>query len=315
MKNPILLLLALSLAWVYPSPLVAQKKTLKEIVVCIDAGHGGKDPGKLASSSKYKNEKHLALAIALKLGKYIDGRIEGVSVIYTRSTDKTTDLESRVELANKKKADYFISIHCNAHPSSKVAGTQSHIHSHSFKASRALALRIEKEFATKGGRHSQGIRSARDRGQNLYVVQYTEMPSVLVEVGYLSNPTEERYLNSEWGQDLIASAIFRAFRDFLEKEYPLEDRSMVYKVQLSASTKPIEVNTKKFDELGLLVVEHQSTGTFKYKYMVGREYDMVGAKKLLKEVKGAGFKDAFIVEMTNKTAKVFRKLNTAKEGR
>lgn len=293
----------------------AQTREYKEIVVCIDAGHGGKDPGKLASSSAYKNEKHLTLAIALKLGKYINERIQGVSVIYTRTTDETVDLEDRVELANKKKADYFLSIHCNAHPSSKVAGTQSHIHSHTFKASRALALSIEKDFATRCGRHSQGIRSARDRGQNLYVVQYTEMPSVLVEVGYLSNPTEERYLNSEWGQDLIASSIFRAFRGFLEKEYPAEDRSIVYKVQLSASVNPIEVNTKKFDELGLLVVEHKSEGTFKYKYMVGREYDMIGAKKLLKEVKDAGFKDAFIVKMTNREAKVFRKLNKAKESK
>jgi N-acetylmuramoyl-L-alanine amidase len=303
------LLLLASPAWAQQ----AKKKKMKEIVVCIDPGHGGKDPGKLAGSAQHKNEKHIALAIALKLGAYLSERIEGLSVIYTRTDDSSVSLEERVELANKKKADYFISIHCNAHPSSKVSGTQTHIHSHDFKASRALALRIEKEFSTRGGRHSQGIRSARDRGQNLYVVQYTDMPSVLIEAGYLTNPQEEKYLNSEWGQDLIASAIFRAFRAFLEKEYPAEDRNIVYKVQIAASSNPVAVNTKAFDELGLLVVEHEGEGTFKYKYMVGHEYDMDGANKLLKEVKKAGFQDAFIVQMVQRDAKVYRKLNKASE--
>lgn len=290
---------------------LAQKsaREIKEVVVCIDAGHGGKDPGRLAGSSKYKNEKHIVLSIAKKIGNYIDNRIEGVSVIYTRKDDTFVSLEDRVEFANKKKVDFFLSIHCNSHNSSKIYGTQSHIHSHEFKASRSLALRIEQEFRTKGGRHSRGIRSARDRGQNLYVVQYTEMPAVLVEVGYLSNPAEERYLNSEWGQDLIASAVFRAFRSYLNETQPVGDRSIIYKVQLAASAKSISVNTKKFDALGLLVVEHETSGTLKYKYMVGREYDMKGASKLLKEVKKAGFKDAFIVKMTNKEAKKYKKLN------
>ena len=304
-----LLVVCLTLCLSAINPLFSQKRELKEVVVCIDPGHGGKDPGRLAGSKRYKDEKHIVLSIAKKLGKYIDNRIEGVSVIYTRTDDSFVSLEERVELANKKKADFFLSIHCNSNGSPRIYGTQSHIHSHDFKASRALALRVEKEFRTRGGRHSRGIRSARERNQNLYVVQYTEMPAVLIETGFLSNLKEERYLNSDWGQDLIASAIFRAFRAYLNKTQPVGDRSIVYKVQLAASTKSISVNTRKFDELGLLVVEHESSGTFKYKYMVGREYDMVGAKRLLKEVKKAGFKDAFIVRMTNKEAKQYRKLN------
>ncbi len=286
-----------------------KKREIKEVLVCIDPGHGGKDPGRLASSKKYKDEKHLVLSLAKKIGNYIDNRIEGVRVIYTRTDDSSVSLEERVEFANQNKADFFLSIHCNSHNSSSVYGTQSHVHSNSFKASLALAKRIEKEFGTRGGRHSRGTRDARERGQNLYVVQYSEMPAVLVETGFLSNPKEERYLNSDYGQDIIASAIFRAFRDYLDKTQPVGDRSIVYKVQLAASTTSISYNTKKFDELGLLVVEHESEATFKYKYMVGREYSMEGAKKLLKEVKKAGFKDAFIIRMTNREAKQYRKLN------
>ena len=173
-----------------------------------------------------------------------------------------------------------------------------------------LALRIEKEFATRGGRKSRGIMSARDRGYNLFVLQYTDMPAVLVEAGFMSNKNEEAYLNSTRGQDLIASAIFRAFRDYLSKKHPLGNRDKVYKVQLMASKKQMKFTSKKLNDLGLRIVEHRSSSAYKYKYMVGREYDKVGADKLLKEVKEAGFKDAFIVVMTNAESKKFRIVDT-----
>lgn len=278
----------------------------KKILVCIDPGHGGKDPGKDRGTKSKKHEKDLNLAIALKLGNYLETLLTGVEVIYTRKTDKYVSLDDRVIFANKRKADYFISIHCNSNPNKYVFGTKTHIHSHGFAASKALALRIEKEFGTRGGRKSRGIMSARDRGYNLFVLQYTDMPAVLVEAGFMTNANEERYLNSTQGQDYLASAVFRAFRDYISKKYPVEDRSTVYKVQLMASKTPLEFKSKKLNDLGLRIVEHRSKGSYAYKYMVGREYDMEGAKKLLAEVKTAGFKDAFIVPMTNKASKKFR---------
>ena len=287
----------------YSNGLYAQSK---KFLVCIDPGHGGKDPGKPKGTKKMKDEKDLNLAIAKKLGNYIANRIEGASVMYTRTKDETISLDDRVKLANKKKADYFISIHCNSNPNKYVKGTKTHIHAHSFTASRMLALRIEKELGTRGGRNSRGIMSAKDRGYNLFVLQYTDMPAVLVETGFMSNPSEERYLNSEQGQDLLASAIFRAFRDYIGKKYQSGDRKTVYKVQLMASKTQMEFKSKKLTLLGLRIVEHRQTGSYKYKYMVGREYDIAAANKLLSEVKKAGFKDAFVVPMTNKESKEFR---------
>jgi N-acetylmuramoyl-L-alanine amidase len=313
MKMRSLLLLLLLLWSGYAT--VAQTSVPKKIIVCIDPGHGGKDPGKLASSKLNKHEKDINLAVALKLGGYLEERIPGVKVIYTRETDEFVSLEDRVNFANNSGAHYFMSIHCNSHQSKWMSGTQTHIHSHNFKASRALALRIEKEFAAKVGRKSNGIRSASDRGQNLYVLQYTEMPSVLVELGYISNAQEEKYLNWEKGQDFLASGIYRAFKDYLAQKTKDSDgpKDTIYKVQLAASVKPITFKTEKFEELGLQVVEHVSSGNFKYKYMVGREYDSLGAQKLLKSVKAAGFPDAFIVSMNAKEAKVFRKLQEVGE--
>lgn len=282
----------------------------RKILVCIDPGHGGKDPGKERGTKRLKHESDLNLAIAKKLGNYLETKLDGVDVMYTRTEDKTVSLDDRVIMANKRKADYFISIHCNSNPNKNVYGTKTHIHSHKFAASKMLALRIEKEFRTRGGRKSRGVVSARDRGHNLFVLQYTDMPAVLVEAGFMSNKNEEVYLNSTRGQDLIASAIFRSFRDYLSQKHPLGNRDKVYKVQLMASKKPMKVASKKLNALGLRVVEHSSSSSYAYKYMVGREYDKAGANKLLKEVQEAGFKDAFIVVMSNVESKKFRIVET-----
>ena len=87
----------------------AKTKTLKTIV--IDAGHGGKDPG---CNGVIHKEKDVSLAVALKLGKLIEENYKDIKVIYTRTTDVFVELEERAQIANKAKADLFISIHCNA---------------------------------------------------------------------------------------------------------------------------------------------------------------------------------------------------------
>jgi len=280
--------------FLFALPNLAQQRP---IVVVIDPGHGGKDPGRLASSSKYKSEKHLALIIAKKLGNYIENNIQNVEVLYTRTSDVFVSLEARMEFANQNKADYFLSIHCNASVKSSVYGTSTHIHSFKLKESAELARMIENDFATRAGRKSRGIFDASKRGHNLYVVQYADMPSVLVEVGFLTNPNEEKYINSDEGQSYLASAIYRAFRDFLKKQHPIEDRSTIYRIQVMASEKPVYLNSKKFQDLDMRVEEIQFDGQkYKYKYYVGREYDMESVNKLLKEVQGLGFRDAFVVK-------------------
>ncbi|MGB0523249.1 MAG: N-acetylmuramoyl-L-alanine amidase [Flammeovirgaceae bacterium] len=288
------------------APIHAQSKK-NEIILCIDPGHGGKEPGK-PSTRGMKLEKELNLAIAKLLGNYIDSLIDGVTVIYTRTEDTFVTLDERVNFANQKKADFFLSIHCNSNKNPQIYGTRTHVHSYDFDASRELAMRIEKEFGTRASRKSRGIMDASDRGHNLFVLQYTDMPAVLIEAGFMSNTKEERYLNSVYGQEILASAIFRAFRDFIQTEHLIGNRATVFKVQIGVANTPLKniAHDKKFKKLGLRVVEHRAKGKYKYAYMVGREYTKAAATKLLNQIKQAGIKDAYIVSMTNAESKRHR---------
>ena len=92
--------------------------------IVIDAGHGGKDPGTVGKHSK---EKEVALAISLKLGKLIDEHLKDVEIIYTRDKDVFVELYKRADIANKAKADLFISIHCNSVNSTRAKGTETWI--------------------------------------------------------------------------------------------------------------------------------------------------------------------------------------------
>jgi len=287
---------------------VAPNKIIK---VFIDPGHGGRDPGKSAVLTGMKAEKHLNLAIANKLGTYISERIKNTKVIYSRTTDKKVSLDDIANAANRSGANYFISIHCNSNPNKAIYGTRTHIHSHKFEASKKLAFAIENEFKTRAGRKSRGVMDSRQRGHNLQVLQYTKMPGVLVECGFMSNPIEEKFLNSEKGQDYIASAIFRAFRTFLENSnITVENRDNIYKVQIMASTLPVNLKERRFQKLDSRVEEYKFPGhTYLYRYMVGREYDKKLAEKLMFKLRKEGFKDAFIVSLKDgqyKTNRVSR---------
>jgi len=289
-----------------PSNGKAQEETIekatpygnKQITVVINPGHGGKDPGRLRGTRSLLHEKDINLKIALKLGNYISEGIANTKIIYTRTTDKFISLDETVNIANNANADYFISVHCNSNPNKAIHGTRTHIHSHNFKASRKLAFLIEKQFSTRAGRHSRGVKDARERGYNLQVLQYTKMPGVLVEVGFLTNPIEEKYLNSDYGQSIIASGIFRAFREMISGPPKKEKRSKVYKVQIMASAKPVNLENRSFKKLEMRVEEHESTHkVYKYRYLVGHEYDPSLALKLAEKVKKKGFKDAFVVSL------------------
>lgn len=126
-SSSILLLLitalaALSLAWEGAALKPSGRDEVKTIV--IDPGHGGKDPG---ASYGGVMEKDIALGIALKLGKKIKDSMPGVKVFYTRSDDTFVELAERGAIANRKKADLFISIHCNANKKTTVYGTETYV--------------------------------------------------------------------------------------------------------------------------------------------------------------------------------------------
>ncbi len=294
--------------------------------IVIDAGHGGLDPGCHGVNFK---EKDISLAVALKLGKILEEYYGDVKVVYTRKTDVFVELEDRAQIANKAKADLFISIHCNAAGKAVVVkdsktgkkrvkmyknkkgkyvpvettnpvpfGTETYVmglkneagkmkvaqrensamlyednyetkyggfdpeseesyiimsnYTSSYVIQSAnLALKIQEEYTKKAGRIDKGVHR-----QSIWVLWRTSMPSILTEIGYLTNPIEEVFLGSEQGQDYLAKAIFRGVRrykdevegnkktynDEYENQAPLENEN------IKAGNLPTQKNGDEEDE-------------------------------------------------------------------
>jgi N-acetylmuramoyl-L-alanine amidase len=300
----------------------------KTIRVVLDPGHGGHDPGTLRSNKKFSHEKNIALEISQLVAKYIDENLENIELIHTRQADNFVSLEERVKLANSAEADFFVSIHCNASPRSWVSGTQVHIHDHAFVRSLELAKSIDEEFRVRARRPSRGIFNTKDRRHSLYVLQYTTMPSVLVEIGFLSNQEEERYLNEQYGKEIIASAIYRGLRNYLvaagtgvrfktgspsSKKQLAEEKAssekIRYRVQITASEKKIPMTHHDFKKLGMPIKEHLFEGeTYRYRYTVGDAFDEITkATELMREVRKKGFPDAYLIIDPQQRAEAIKK--------
>lgn len=295
-----------------------------KIIVVIDPGHGGSDPGHLSSNKNHLPEKDLNLLIAKKFGSYIEQNMKNVTIIYTRTDDSFPSLDDRVEKANNAKADYFISIHCNANARTNVHGTESHVHSMNSKKAVSLAKEFENEFSTRAGRHSRGVKDTDDREHSLQVLKFTNMTSVLVECGFLTNEKEANYLNTTNGQDIIASAIYRGFRTTIQKDFPsisfmksaggnnstanskstnnttnTSTASGKFTIQIMSSKEPMDTGGESFKKLGLPVTRKKlnTTSAYKYLYTVGSYDSQDAAKKDLEKVKKNGFKDAYVVKV------------------
>ena len=228
---------------------VNSRAGLKTIV--LDAGHGGHDPGSIGRRNR---EKDVALSVTKKLGAYINEHLPDVNVVYTRSDDRFIELQERGSIANRAKGDLFISIHTNAARSRQAYGaevyflgmarTESAIEvmkkennvilledpeSRSrelteeelilyelnnigyMSASQRLAELVDHQFTDRAQRRSRGVKQA-----GFIVLYHASMPAILVELGFISNANEENYLASDSGQNILASAIFRAIREYKE---------------------------------------------------------------------------------------------------
>jgi len=283
-----------------------------EVIVVIDPGHGGKDPGHLSQNTQLLPEKDLNLLIAKELGGYLEKYLQNVKVIYTRTTDIYPSLTERVAIANRNNADYFISIHCNGNDNKHVRGTETHVHSMDLTKSVQLAIEIEKQFSKRAGRKSRGVKDMKDLKHTLQVLKYTKMTSVLVECGFLTHPREANYLNTIYGQEIIASAIFRAFRTTIVKEFPKinfipqknvpnkEHKTSThrYRIQIMSSIQPVDEKDNSFNRLKMKVQRKKlnTNKAYKYIYLVGDFATKNEAKIALKQVKKHGFPDAFIVK-------------------
>ena len=230
-------------------PSVAARDRWKLDTIVIDPGHGGKDSGASAYGIR---EKDISLAVAQKLGELLETQL-GVKVVYTRKGDQFVELQKRGKIANASGGKLFVSIHVNAQRRGRSAkGTETYfLGMHKSKAaqdvmnrensvvslednaeqyeafkeealirqalaqsaymhkSEQLAVAIEKQFAERVRRQSRGVHQA-----GFYVLWNASMPAVLVELGFLTNRSEANFLNSKSGQVYMASALFRAIRDF-----------------------------------------------------------------------------------------------------
>lgn len=214
--------------------------------ILVDAGHGGHDTGSIGPGGL--REKDVVLDISKRLGKLLNQRM-GAEVIYTRQKDEFIPLEERSNIANQRGADLMISIHCNAAPTSKVRGIETYYLSFTsdpwelsvaslenaaaessinelqdLVAKIALDDKIEesREFASKVqsrlhrgvAKHSSSIRDRGIRKAPFVVLIGAKMPAVLVEIGFISNRTDEGLMRKSSFRQEVAEHLFQGISEY-----------------------------------------------------------------------------------------------------
>ena len=269
----------------------------KGFTLVIDAGHGGHDAGALGTFSK---EKNINLNVALAFGRLVESNCPGVKVIYTRKTDVFIPLHQRADIANRNKADLFISIHTNALPKgARATGLETYTlgmhrasdnfdvakrensvilieqdykqHYEGFDPSSSesyimfeflqdknmaqsveLAKMVQKRTCAAAARPNKGVKQA-----GFLVLRETSMPSCLIELGFISTPSEEQFLNSDEGVANMGRGIYQAFCDYLAKYdksftvpfKPEENLKVKEQPKQGADTKPQPVVAETKDEI------------------------------------------------------------------
>ncbi len=196
----------------------APEKDLPTVI--LDAGHGGLDSG--AVSVYGDEEKHLNLAVAKKLGAFLENA--GVRVIYTRTEDemlesenkagskKTRDLLARVEIAKQYPKALFVSLHMNTLPIEKYKGLQV-FYTDRNDANRALAQVLQNTVSAS--LQTDNTRKAKDAEGKIYILDRIDQPALLVECGFLTNGEEAALLKNEEYQAKLCYVLSRPILDFL----------------------------------------------------------------------------------------------------
>jgi N-acetylmuramoyl-L-alanine amidase len=209
--------------------------------VVIDAGHGGHDTGTIGPNGLM--EKELVLDVALRLGKLVTEQL-GTEVIYTRPDDTFIPLEDRTKIANRERADLFISIHANSSPEPTATGVETYffnfnsdksglelatrenatssssisdlndlLHKAVLKAklaeSRAFAEQVQKSLWTSSVKMNTRSRDRGVRQAPFVVLIGATMPSILAEIGFVSNPHDEKLLRRTQQRQTIADALLK----------------------------------------------------------------------------------------------------------
>ncbi|WP_332629798.1 N-acetylmuramoyl-L-alanine amidase [Halalkalibacter flavus] len=178
---------------------------LSNRVIAIDPGHGGRDPGAVGNGLQ---EKDIVLAVGLELEKKLKNA--GAKPVITRDRDVFVELDQRAKIANDAKADIFVSLHVNSGPSGGQ-GTETWISasSSSSNESRDLAEKINKRLVAELGTRDRGVKSA-----NFKVLTETNMPAVLVELGFVTNSRDATIMKRSNFNEKAANAIYKGIEDY-----------------------------------------------------------------------------------------------------
>jgi N-acetylmuramoyl-L-alanine amidase len=174
------------------------------MLVVLDPGHGGRDPGAIGPTGL--REKDVNLKIALYASQWL--RNSNVDVLMTRTEDVDVSLADRCAIANRAGADCFVSVHCNAFQDPNVRGTEVYYY-YGSQRGRRLAESLLKEVVALGFRN-RGVKEA-----GFYVLKNTAMPAALVEVAFISNPNEEAWLANPTNQEITGKAIAKGICNYL----------------------------------------------------------------------------------------------------
>ena len=324
----------------------------KKFIVVLDAGHGGNDPGNIGNGYR---EKTIALKVVKEIRNELQ-KINDIKVILTRDKDVLINLWKRGEIANKAKADLFVSIHCDSHSSNAYgAGTfvlGLHANKRNFDVAKRenavislednyrerykgfdpnseesvlgltllqeenldksflLAADIQQNFSKALKRKNRGVKQA-----GFVVLHQTYMPSVLIELGFLTNKNEGKFLNSKSGQQKMAKEIARSIKKYYNQlklntvavndQISIEntkvdatirdedklDEEVVFKIQIASSKNKIQLKSYNFK--GLKNVQRVKVGSY-YKYYFGFTTNYNRVKNSLLKVKSKGYSDAYI---------------------
>lgn len=190
------------------------KSTKKnQIVIVVDPGHGGEDPGKVGINDVL--EKDLNLQISKKVIKLL--KEAGFKIVMTREDDnvptsKKEDLEQRVKLINDTKPTLALCIHQNSYPDAAIHGAQVFYYTHSEEA-KAAATTVQEQLLAIDSTNTRAIKA----NDTYYMLKNTEVPTIIVECGFLTNPEEAEKLTQEDYQDQVAQAICEGIVKWLDK--------------------------------------------------------------------------------------------------
>lgn len=193
------------------APVIITPQNRRAFVV-IDAGHGGNDPGAIGTTRN--QEKIITLAVSQYLQRYLEN--DNIQAVLTRSEDLEVLLQPRVDVANLRNADLFISIHCNSMPpgNTHVRGIETY---YTTPQSKELADILHRYLVKELGAIDRRVRQ-----RGLFVTRKAKMPSVLLEIGFLSSPDEEALLANPAYQRQVAKAIRDGIYDYLSRHQKLK---------------------------------------------------------------------------------------------